>query len=73
MCSQLNLSDNVLCGVDIFGRGTYTTDGINAIADALCVTASLTALGVRCNSLGNEGKALLQQAVQGRRGFDLKM
>ena len=43
------------------------------LAEYLSVTASLTALDVRINRLGNEGEALLQQAVQGRSGFDLKM
>ena len=48
-------------------------EGAKAIADALLVNASLTALDVRLNDLGNEGKALLQQAVQGRSGFNLLM
>ena len=39
---QLDLSGNELCGVDLGGRGTYTTEGIKAIADALGVSASLT-------------------------------
>ena len=47
--------------------------GAEAFADALRVNASLTALDVRYDSLGNEGEALLQQAVQGRSGFDLKI
>ena len=43
------------------------------LAEYLSVTASLTALDVRYNTLGDEGEALLQQAVQGRSGFDLRM
>ena len=46
---QVNLSHNRLCGVwdeAQFGRlvktGTYTAEGIKAIADALRVSASLT-------------------------------
>ena len=74
MCSQLDLSSNQLCcSLDYFGDGTYTAKGIMTIAGALQVNASLTMLDVRLNSLGNEGEALLQQAVQGRSGFDLKM
>ena len=59
---ELNLTSNGI-----------TEMGAKSVAAYLAVTASLTALDVRYNSLGNEGKALLQQAVQGRSGFDLKM
>ena len=44
LTSQLNLSNNQLCGLDQYGRGTYTTEGITAIADALKVTASVTSV-----------------------------
>ena len=37
MVSQLDLSNNQLCG-----RGTYTAEGITAIADALRVNGALT-------------------------------
>ena len=40
---QLDLSDNELCGVK-YGAGTYTAEGINALADALRVNGSLTNL-----------------------------
>ena len=40
--TSLNLGDNQLCGLDRYGRGTYTADGITAIADALRVNGSLT-------------------------------
>ena len=40
--SQLDLSQNELCGLDWRGLGTYTSEGITAIAEALKVTASLT-------------------------------
>ena len=39
---QLDLSSNQLCGINIFGEGTYTAEGITAIAEALKVTGSLT-------------------------------
>ena len=61
-CSQLDLSENYI-----------HAEGAKPVADALRVNASLTALDVRFNRLGDEAKALLQQAVQGRNGFDLKM
>ena len=39
--TELNLSNNKLCGVDYRG-GTYDATGINAVADALRVNTSLT-------------------------------
>jgi len=71
--SQLNLSANQLCGIDMFGNGTYTAEGITAIADALKVTAPMTHLDVRVNSLGEEGKTVLRKAIEGRSGFELKL
>ena len=70
--TSLDLSDNALCGVK-YGQGTYTAEGINAIADALRVSSSLTRLDVRYNSLGEEGTAVLRTAVEGRSGFELKL
>jgi len=41
--SQLDLSGNTLCGINHYtGAGTYTAEGIKAIADALKGNASLT-------------------------------
>ena len=42
--------------MDARDRGTYTTEGIIMIADALKVDASLTSLVVEYNGLGDEGK-----------------
>ena len=71
--TSLDLSQNRLCGVatTIFGqRGTYTAEGITALADALRVSASMTRLNVTWNSLGEEGEAaLLRKAIEGRSGF----
>ena len=44
LCTQLNLASNQLCGLNWKGEGTYTIEGIKAIAHALSVTASLTSL-----------------------------
>ena len=41
---QLDLSSNELCGLDWLGEGTYTAEGITAIAKALKVTASITSV-----------------------------
>ncbi len=40
--TSLDLSYNELCGLDHHGSGTYTADGIKAIADALRVNDALT-------------------------------
>jgi len=40
--TSINLSNNVLCGVGNRGQGTYTAEGITAIADALQVNGALT-------------------------------
>jgi hypothetical protein len=42
MVLQLDLSGNELCGLDNDGDGTYTAEGITAIADALRVNGGLT-------------------------------
>ena len=40
--TSLDLSSNQLCGLDRYGRGTYTAEWITAIADALRVNGVLT-------------------------------
>ena len=64
-CLQLNLSANRLCGVwkewdddmkEEVQKGTYTSDGIQALADALCVSASVTSLNLSQNNLTNYGR-----------------
>ena len=40
--TSLNLGDNQLCSLDKYGDGTYSAEGITAIADALRVNGSLT-------------------------------
>ena len=43
--SQLDLSVNTLCGINHYtGAGTYTAEGIKAIADALKGNASMTSV-----------------------------
>ena len=54
--TSLNLGDNQLCGLDGYGRGTYTADGITAIADALRVNGSLTSINMSRNHLTNFGE-----------------
>ena len=40
--TSLGLRENRLCGLNEHGDGTYTADGITAIADALRVNGALT-------------------------------
>jgi Ran GTPase-activating protein (RanGAP) involved in mRNA processing and transport len=49
--TSINLSNNVLCGVDNQGWGTYTTEGITAIANALRVNGGLTSIDLSGNQL----------------------
>ena len=71
--TSLNLSSNELCGIDVYGRGTYTAEGTNAIAKALAANASLTSLDLTDNELGAEGATSLRDTVSGSVGFDLKL
>ena len=41
------------------------------MAPAIADSASMTRLDVMGNLLGNEGKALLRKAIEGRSGFEL--
>ena len=71
---QLNLSENMLCGVNPYdGEGTYTAEGITVLADALKVTGSVTKLNLCDNNLGAEDEAVLHKAVEGRSGFKLEL
>lgn len=57
--TSIDLSSNQLCGLDMFGEGTYDGTGIAALAKALEVNAVLTSLDLRINNLDAEaGKAL---------------
>ena len=38
---QINLSENMLCGVNRYGEGTYRAEGIKAITNAMSVSGSL--------------------------------
>ena len=70
--TSLDLSNNALCGVTRFG-GTYTAEGITAIADALRVNGALTECDLSHNGLGEEGKASIRFAAQGKAGFKLHL
>ena len=61
---QLDLSHNKLCGLDYRGKGTYTAEGITAIANALKVTTSVTECNLRDNKLGVEGWTIVFNALR---------
>ena len=48
-------------------------DGAKAIAALCTVCASLTKILVSGNQLGEEGRAVLRKAVEGRSGFKLQL
>ena len=50
----MDLSHNTLCGINKYGSGTYTSEGIKDIADALRVSASLTVADLRHNKMDND-------------------
>jgi Ran GTPase-activating protein (RanGAP) involved in mRNA processing and transport len=64
--TSINLSNNVLCGVDNWGQGTYTAEGITAIAHAMRVNVNgaLTALDLSSNDLKDEGVCAVCEAIQ---------
>ena len=72
---QLDLSRNRLCGLyydsDYESHGTYTADGIMALAKALKVTGSLTKLDLRANELDESAKAALRAAARPALELDL--
>ena len=59
-----SLNKNALCGIDRFGRGTYTAEGIKAVADALRVSGSLTSLNLKYNDVGAEGAKAIADALR---------
>jgi hypothetical protein len=70
MVFQLDISDNLLCGIDEGGNaygGTYTAEGITAIADALRVNGGLTSVKLRGNKLGEEGWGAIFAAICGNK------
>ena len=46
--SACRLDNNKLCGLDVWGNGTYTAEGIIKLSDALKINKTLTSL--RCAS-----------------------
>lgn len=73
ICEALQSNkETKLASLDI-GFNSIGPAGAKSVAAMAAVVASLTALDARYNTIGSEGKALLQDAVSGRAGFDLKV
>ena len=64
MVFQLDISNNQLCGLHEYRRGTYTAEGITAIADALRVNGALTKLSLASNYLKEEGTKAICEALK---------
>ena len=68
MVSQLDLSANQLCSISLDDdgdqEGTYTAEGITAIADALRVNGALTKLSLAQNELEEEGTKAICEALE---------
>ena len=65
--TSINLSDNKMCGVwtDLYGQhGTYTAEGITAIADAMRVNGGLTKISLARNNLEEEGTKAICEALE---------
>jgi len=64
MLQVLNLADNQLCGLDIYGDGEYTTEGITKLCKGLKGSA-VTSLDLRYNNLGPKGGAAIAEGLKG--------
>ncbi len=67
--TSIDLSGNRLCGIwtDSWDsqQGTYTAEGITAIADAMRMNGALTSVELRGNKLGDEGWGAIFAAICG--------
>ncbi|KOO34554.1 nlrc3 receptor [Chrysochromulina tobinii] len=62
--TKLDLSDNQMCGLNHVGFGAFTAEGITAMADALRVNGTLTALNLSSNRLNDEDVSAVCKAIQ---------
>ena len=49
----------MLCGINVYGHGEYTVEGIQALADALRVTAPVTSVSLLYNNFDAETATML--------------
>eukprot|EP00325_Prymnesiales_sp_UTEX-LB-985_P018082 CAMPEP_0174754326 /NCGR_PEP_ID=MMETSP1094-20130205/105680_1 /TAXON_ID=156173 /ORGANISM="Chrysochromulina brevifilum, Strain UTEX LB 985" /LENGTH=473 /DNA_ID=CAMNT_0015960191 /DNA_START=36 /DNA_END=1457 /DNA_ORIENTATION=- len=63
--TSLNLAANALCGIEMYGDGTYDPSGIQALSDALASgRAVLKSINLGGNSLGTEGWCAIFHALR---------
>lgn len=62
--TSLDFRGNELCGLNQRGKGTYTAEGIKAIADALGGSKSLTSLNLAKNRIGAKGATAIAHALR---------
>ena len=43
-CTRGSLAKNCLCGVNEYGKGTYTVEAINKLSEAINASTTLTSL-----------------------------
>ncbi len=67
---QLDLSRNQLCDVNKYGQGTFTAEGITAIADALHVNSALTVTNLLHTQLDAESAKMLAEVAK-QKGISL--
>ncbi|KAK3236948.1 hypothetical protein CYMTET_52947 [Cymbomonas tetramitiformis] len=61
--NTLVLAGNNLCGLDVYGEGTYDESGIKALAEALVFNTSLNTLDLAHSKIGPEGAKALAVAL----------
>ncbi len=64
---RLNLAANELCGVDVFGKGAYTAEGVAALAGAVRTNDTLRELVLKQNALGAAGARVVGDALAANR------
>ena len=69
--TSLNLSTNRLCGLDVFGNGSYTAEVILVLAEALCTNkfSNLLKLDLSWNDIGLIGAKALASALVANRSI----
>ena len=63
----------MLCGIDEDGRGTYTADGIKAIAESISVSPAVTSIDVGLNGIGRAASLELLAAMKGKSMVNIGM
>jgi Ran GTPase-activating protein (RanGAP) involved in mRNA processing and transport len=62
-CTQINLSANQFCGLDLNGWGTYSAADIKVIAQSIAVSRSLSSIDISGNHISDDGARALASAI----------